>query len=230
MLYIVGTAIGNIEDTSLRAARVLSESDFILVEDSSSFSSYYKRLLEIFQLSPSGEQKVIHFHDKNEFEKIPEVLELLRQNKSVSLVSQAGMPTIADPGLLLIKHCIKNNLPFTTIPGPTALTTALALSGFSSSQVVFLGFLPKKPSIIVQMFKQLNMSRSKHIKPTIVFYESPNRINNTLEIIAEVLPEADISVCREMTKKFEEVIRGKARELVNKHFKGELTVVLSPLP
>ncbi len=226
MLYIVATAIGNIQDTSLRAVKTLIESDIILAEDTRTFDTYYKRIQDLFNLRPKTNQSFIAFHKENEFEKLPWVLEQLQQEKTVSLVSESGLPTISDPGNYLVNYLTKRNIGFTVIPGPTAFTTAAILSGFPPDQILFLGFLPKKRSQIIQLINQLNKMRSKYINPTAVFYESPHRINKTLALLTEAIPNAEVAICREMTKKFEEVIRGKPRDLKNLKFKGELTIVL----
>ncbi|OGK43810.1 16S rRNA (cytidine(1402)-2'-O)-methyltransferase [Candidatus Roizmanbacteria bacterium RIFCSPLOWO2_01_FULL_38_11] len=219
MLYIVGTAIGNINDTTYRAAKTLSEANVILVEDTRSFSSYYKRILELFKFSAIPEQKIIPFHDQNEFEQTPYILKLLENNTQVALVSEAGVPLISDPGSFLLQQVIKNNIPYTVVPGPSALTTALALSGYSGKEpVIFLGFLPKKEQAVKKILGQY--------EGVIVFYESAERIDKTLQIINEIMPTAQVCICREMTKKFEEIARGTVKDLLGRKYKGELTVVL----
>lgn len=226
MLYIVGTPIGNVEDTSIRSVKTLTQSDIILTEDRATFDSYYKRIQKLFKLFSKKEQKIIHFHKENEFKKVPWVIDQLKQEKNISLVSESGLPTISDPGCELIIQAIKSELPYTVIPGPTALTTAAVVSGFPINQLLFLGFIPKKKSRIVHLFKQIYKNRSKNINPTVVFYESPHRINQTLKILSEVLPCADVAICREMTKKFEEIVRGTPEELYKKNYKGEITVII----
>lgn len=227
MLYIVGTPIGNIQDTSLRIVKTLVNADVILAEDTRMFDAFYKNIQELFQLKLKKKQKIIHFHKKNEFEKLPDVVSILQEGKSVALVSESGMPLISDPGSLLLKHVIKKQIPYTVIPGPTAFTHALVLSGFSTKKNLFLGFLPKKKSQSLQLFNQLKCSKNFAEQLTVVFYESPHRINETLRIISEVFPTAQICICREMTKKFEEVIRETAKKLMHKTYKGEITVVFT---
>lgn len=227
MLFITGTSIGNIEDTTLRAVKTLVSSEIILAEDTQTFDSYYKRIQDLFKVQAISNQKIVHFHKENEFEKLPWVINQLKQNKKVSLVSESGMPLVSDPGSLLLQRVMKEGITYTVIPGPTAFVNATLLSGFRTDQILFLGFLPKKESRIVQMFKQLNNNISKSINPTVVFYESPHRINKTLQIIVEALPNAKLAIAREMTKKFEEIARGKTDELSKRDFKGELTVVIS---
>ncbi len=226
MLYIVGTSIGNLEDTSLRAIKTLCNSEIILTEDTRTFDSYYSRAAAQFNLSPIKNQKIVHYHAENEFMMMPIVIEWLKEGKSISLVSESGLPGISDPGGQLIKYLSEHEIAYTVIPGPTAFATAALLSGSPTDQLLFLGFLPKKKSMIVQIFNQLRSIKSKQLNPTIIFYESPHRINATLAILSEILPQADIAICREMSKKFEEVLRGKANELKDKAYKGELTIVI----
>lgn len=227
MFYIVGTAIGNIEDTSLRTVKTLVQSDIILVEDTRTFDSFYKRIQELFNIASKREQQIAHFHQENEFEKLPWIVEQITAGKIISLVSESGLPTISDPGGTLVKYLTKVNISFTVIPGPTAFTTAAVLSGFPVGQILFLGFLPKKKSQTVQLLESLVSIKSKQLNPTVVFYESPHRINETLEIISEILPNAQLAICREITKKFEAVTRGKAHDFHKTNFKGEITVVLN---
>ena len=226
MLYIVATAIGNIEDTSLRAIKTLVTSNIILAEDTLTFDSYYKRIQKLFSMVPQKKQKIVHFHKENEFEKIPWVIDQLETNMIISLVSESGLPTIADPGGLLIHRLITNNVNFTVIPGSSALTTAMAYSGSIQNNIIFLGFLPKKKAHVLQSFKRLKACISKYNNLSVIFYESPHRIQETLKIIDEVLPQAEITICREMTKKFEEIIRGTPGKLADKNIKGEITVVM----
>ncbi|OGK17466.1 16S rRNA (cytidine(1402)-2'-O)-methyltransferase [Candidatus Roizmanbacteria bacterium RIFCSPHIGHO2_02_FULL_40_13b] len=219
MLFIIGTSIGNIEDTTLRAVRTLCSAEIILAEDTRTFGTYYKRVKELFKLSSKKQQKFLSFHTENEFEQLSQALELLKAGLDVVLVSESGMPVISDPGALLLSHVIKEGIPYTVIPGPSALTTAAVLSGFKTERLLFLGFLPKKESQIISLLKNLKDG-------AVIFYESPHRINKTLEILAKELPNTKIAICREMTKKFEEVVRGTPGELSGKTYKGELTVVI----
>lgn len=227
MLYIVGTPLGNTEDISLRAMKVLSEADVVLAEDTRSFQTLYKKMCSEFKLTPHKYQKIISYHDQNEFQQAPYVLKILDRGKNVALVSEAGMPLISDPGSLLVKEAIRNECEITCIPGPIAYTTASVLTGFDLRNILFIGFLPKKESEKVKIFNSLQ-GTSSFIKPlTVCLYESPHRINTTLEIIAKILPSANLVIARELTKKFEEISRGSAAELNNRSYKGELTVVLS---
>ncbi len=222
MFYIVGTAIGNIEDTTFRAVRTLSESDIIIAEDTRTFATYYKKILYLYNLKSCDDQKIIPFHDQNEFKQTPYILKMLRKGLRVSMVSESGMPLISDPGSFILQRVMREGIPYTVVPGPSALTASLSMSGYikRDTPVVFLGFLPKNAISIKKIL-------SKH-DDTVVLYESPKRIKKTLSIIHEISPERDICICREMTKIFEECTRGKARDLAKRDYKGELTVVLSP--
>lgn len=226
MLYLVATPLGNSEDITLRAVKTLTTSDIILCEDTRTFDGYYKKIQAVFKLKPDKPQKIIHFHKKNEYQKVSDILSYLKDGENVALVCESGMPTVSDPGSLLLKQVIKEQIPYTVIPGPTAFTNALILSGFSSEKVLFLGFLPKKQSKSLQLFNQLKCLKENFDEITIIFYESPHRIDQTLSMMNAVFPKAEICICREMTKKFEEVTHGRAKELSGKIYKGEITVVV----
>lgn len=226
MLYIVGTAIGNAEDTTLRATLILISADIILCEDTRAFSNYYQRLQQVFQIKPTRQQKLISLYKDNEFNRLPQIISYIDEGKDVVLVSESGMPTISDPGHVLINQLIKAKVAFTVVPGPTAFVNAVVLSGFPSEKILFLGFLPKKISQVSHCIDTMIQIVKICPKISFVFYESPRRINKTLKIINQLIPNADICICREMTKKFEEVIRGKAKDLINKKYKGEITLIL----
>lgn len=226
MLYVVGTPIGNLDDLSYRSAKALTESDIILTEDTRTTGILLNRIHGLFGLSPKADYKLISYYKEKEFEKLPMVLDLLRDEKEVSLISQAGMPIISDPGSLLMKHVIKEDLSYTVIPGPSAVTTALLHSGFKSEKWMFVGFLPKKVNDLKKILNKIK--QIKEIDPEIVCiaFESPNRIQDTVKIIAEVLPDAELVIARELTKKFEEIIRGKATQFAPHEYKGEITLII----
>lgn len=223
MLFIVGTPIGNLEDLSIRQARIIASSDVILTEDTRSTGKLLERIKSSFSFDRNPNQRLISYYKEKEFEKLPEVLELIENNSNIVLISESGMPLISDPGSLLIKELIKRKIEFQVIPGPTAVITALVYSGFDLSKFTFLGFLPKKATQIRKILSTLQLS---DLTTQVVFYESPNRINKTLEIIDQILPDSDIVICRELTKKFEEIVRGRARDLTLRQYKGEITVIL----
>ncbi len=227
MLYIIGTPIGNLFDLSLRQAETLLNADVILAEDTRSAQILLQRAPVLFKLQSRVDQKIISYYREKEFEKLPEILEFLKQEKTVVLISESGMPLVSDPGSLLLREVIKRNLPYTVIPGPTALVTALVHAGFKSNSFMFLGFLPKKESELFRSIEKMKQISKIEKETVFVFYESPQRINKTLELFDKHIPDADIVICRELTKKFEEIIRGKPKELMKRSYKGEITVVLS---
>jgi 16S rRNA (cytidine1402-2'-O)-methyltransferase len=227
MLNIVATPIGNLDDLSLRQAKTLLDSDIILAEDTRSTQILFDAIKTRFTLRAPRYTKLISYYKEKEFEKLPEVIEYLKQNKNVSLISESGTPLVSDPGFLLVKTCIKENVPFTVIPGPSAVISSIVLSGFDPSQFMFLGFLPKNESEKNKILKKLMLFKESFKKLVFVFYESPHRVTETLKSINQLDWNPDIVICREITKKFEEVIRGKTSELIKKSFKGELTIILN---
>jgi len=227
-LYIVSTPIGNRKDITLRALEVLSEVEIILCEDTRKTG----QLLKFYEETENKEfkAKLVSYYEEVEERKIPEVIEFLKQNKQVALVSNSGTPLISDPGFKLVRECIKEKIKVISIPGASAILAALVTSGLPTNNFTFLGFLPKKQGKkekIIDKVKQI-----QEIFPqTVVFYESPFRILKTLKLLEEKTPEAKIVLARELTKKFEEIMRGKASELIekleNKKIKGEIVVLVS---
>lgn len=238
MLYIVGTPIGNLEDLSIRQARVISASEIILSEDTRSTGILLQKIKELFPNvnnssttrpeggPPLGDPQLVSYYKDNEFEKLPQILELVRSGKHISVISQAGMPLISDPGFLLVKHLVKEGLPYTVIPGPTAISTALVYSGFNPAHHMFIGFFPKKSSDVKKQIEKLKELAMIDKELVFVAYESPNRLRNTLRVLHDTASEAEIVVCRELTKKFEEIVRGKPLDLASRDYKGEITLVL----
>ncbi|HEX7543106.1 MAG TPA: 16S rRNA (cytidine(1402)-2'-O)-methyltransferase [Patescibacteria group bacterium] len=228
MLFIVSTPIGNLGDLSIRQAKTLINSDIILAEDTRSAKVLLDACSARFQIPITGSQptKLMSYYKEKEFEKLPEIIELLKQEKNISLISEAGTPLVSDPGYLLVKSCIQRNLPITVIPGPSAITTALVYSGFNPGEHMFLSFFPKKQSQIFQLIERLKQIKTIFPDMVFVFYESPLRINETLKCFVTAKWEPEIVICREMTKKFEEIIRGPIEELIKRTYKGEITVVI----
>lgn len=227
MLYIVGTPIGNLEDLSIRQAKTLTSVDVILAEDTRSAGILLQKIQELFKLSVNPSQRFISYYREKEFEKLPEIIELLKQNKEVALISESGMPLISDPGELLLKEVIKRNLPYTVIPGPTAAITALVHSGFKTNKFMFLGFMPKKESEIVRLINTMKQLNNLVNGLVFIFYESPQRINKTLELLDKTVPTVEVVIARELTKKFEEIIRGKPRDFKKHNYKGEMCLIIS---
>lgn len=227
MLYLVGTPIGNLNDLSIRQAQVIMGSDVILAEDTRSFETLKKKAQALYRLPANKTQVIESYYKDNEMQKLPEIIDYLLTERNVALLTESGMPLICDPGYLLVKTVISNNIPFTLIPGPTAFVSAVVLSGFSFKRIFFVGFVPKKRMELVKSLS--NAKKIKDIYPdtVVVFYESPHRIKRTLEEINSIFPDNQVAVVREISKRFEEVIRGTAKTLINFSFRGELTVVLA---
>lgn len=217
-LYVVPTPIGNLEDITLRAIRILSEVDLILAED----TRVSRKLLSHYKIDTALESH----HQNNEHTTVSKQIEKMKQGLSLALISDAGTPAISDPGFLLVRETVKAGIEVDCLPGPTALIVALVNSGIPTERFVFEGFLPPKKG------RQKKLQQISVEERTIVFYESPHKLNKTLAQLAEFIEEERmIAVCREMTKKFEETIRGTLKE-VQQHFeenspKGEFVIVLS---
>jgi 16S rRNA (cytidine1402-2'-O)-methyltransferase len=220
ILYIVPTPIGNLEDMTLRAIRILKDADLVLCED----TSVTQRLFKEYGI----ESKTSVFYAQTGIKNIERVLEQLEEGATIALVSDAGTPTISDPGVLLVDR-VRNELPdvqVVALPGASALTTALSASGITSSTFTFYGFLPHKKGRET-LFRTI--AESEH---TSVFYESVHRIEKTLDSLCEHVPSRRISIARELTKLHEEVIRGTAEEAkahfeANKdHIRGEFVVIV----
>lgn len=226
MLYIVATPIGNLNDLSLRQAQTIAQADYVLAEDTRSASTLISFISSSFGLSLNPNQSRISYYKEKEFEKLPEIMTLLEEGKSIALISESGMPIISDPGSLLTQTLAKRHLPFTVIPGPTAFVTAAALSGLSFRKLMFHGFLPKEKSKVDKVIRIMTSISAQEHDVLHLFYESPNRIQDTLSILSVITPKARVAICRELTKKFEEVVRGIPSELIGTVYKGELTIAL----
>ena len=220
-LYIVPTPIGNLDDITLRAIKVLSEADYILAEDTRTTSFLLKHL---------GIEKKLYSHHKfNEHATSASVAEAIGEGRTVALVSDAGTPGISDPGFLLVRTCVEAGIEVETLPGATAFVPALVQSGFPCDRFCFEGFLPQKKGRTKRLQELSEESRS------IIFYESPYRVVKCLEQLAETFgPERKVSVSRELTKKFEQTIRGTLAE-VAEYFrqhepKGEFVIVVAGSP
>jgi len=217
MLYIVSTPIGNLSDISLRAIDVLKNCDVILAED----SRQTRKLLDFLEIK---NKKIEPYYEQVEEQKLPLVADMLEKGMNIVLLTDAGTPLVSDPGFTLVSLCRFNNFPMTAIPGPTAVINALVLSGSPMDKFVFLGFLPKKSGKRIKILKGYDACITK------VVYESPYRLLELLEELLEVYGETCVvSICREMTKKFEEIKFGAVNDLIRfyrgKKIKGELTIV-----
>jgi 16S rRNA (cytidine1402-2'-O)-methyltransferase len=217
-LFIVATPIGNLEDVTYRAIRILAEVDLIAAEDT--------RKTKILLTKYNINTPLTSYHKFNIRSKTPHLVELLQAGKKIALVSDAGMPGISDPGFELIRASVDQSIRVEPIPGASAAITALAASGLPTDRFLFEGFLPKKPGKKRKVLKGL-----KEDPRTIIIYESPYRLVKTLNDLYEILGDRDIAVCRELTKKFEEIVRGKVGDVLakfqNQKVRGEIVLVIS---
>lgn len=214
-LYIVSTPIGNLGDITLRAVDTLKKSDYILCEDT--------RVSKILLNKYSIKSKLISYHKFNEKKNISKILELLKNDSIISIISDAGTPVISDPGAILVNECIKNNIEIIPLPGPSAVLSALSVSGFSE-KFFFYGFFPEKMKILEEDLKNLS-----YLNSSIIFFISSKKINRIMPYLKKNFTDRKILIGREMTKYYEEFIRAdidKINEL-NFELKGELTIVIS---
>ena len=226
MLYIAATPIGNLRDVSFRFIETLASSALVGVESTQAYGTLKKYIQEAFQIQFVPEQKVVHINKDNEFEKVHSFIENIHDDTKAMYLAEAGTPLVSDPGFLLVQEAIKRDIPFEVLPGPSAPVTALLYSGFNPKNWMFIGFLPKKPGDIKRKIEEIKALKAVTPDLIVIFFESPHRIHKTLAVLAEQYPEAKLSISREMTKKFEETVRGQAPELMNREYKGEITVCL----
>lgn len=216
-LYIVGTPIGNLEDITLRALRVLEEVDVIAAED----TRHTVKLLNHFELK----KHLLAYHQHNEQSGSEKLLELLTAGKNIALVSDAGMPIISDPGSVIVSRCNEAGIPVEVVPGPNAGLCALVLSGIDARAFTFLGFLGKQNKEIREGIEKIAASEN-----TVILYETPHRLVKTLEAMVQVIPDRKMSISREITKKYEETRMGTVQEHLNWYSenppKGEFVLVI----
>lgn len=216
-LYICATPIGNLKDITLRVLEKLKEVDLVVAEDTRTA----KKLLTHYNIH----KPLFSFYKDNERRALPKIISLLKSGQTIAQISEAGMPGIADPGHTLVKACLKEGIKFTVLPGPSALLTAVALSGLPTTDIRFLGFIPKKRSAKEKFFHTL-----KYQPSTLVFFETALRLTETLELAAKVFGQRQAFIGRELTKKFEQHLRGTisqiAAEIKETVLKGELVLVI----
>jgi 16S rRNA (cytidine1402-2'-O)-methyltransferase len=216
-LYIVSTPIGNLEDITLRALRILKEVDLIAAED----TRHTGLLLRHFDIR----KPLTSYFEGNELKKKEFILSRLKQGDRIALVSDAGTPGISDPGFRLIQTAIENRIPIIPIPGPSALITALSVSGLPTDSFLFKGFLPHKSKKRRDLLETLT-----EVRETLIFYESPHRLNETIKDIFDILGDRKIVLTRELTKIYEEILRGSVSEVQKqigeRKLKGEITLVV----
>ena len=217
-LYIVATPIGNLEDITLRALRILGSVDLVAAED----TRRTKRLLSHYGISTYTSS----FHAHNVHTRLPQLLKRLQKGESIAIVSDAGTPGISDPGTEIIQACITTEISIEVLPGPSAPLTALVLSGFPNEGTIFLGFPPNRGKARKEWFESL-----AQLHKTVITFEAPHRIKNFLEKLSYFLGDRPIVSCRELTKLHQEVLRGSAKDVLKqlKTTKGEFTIVIGPL-
>jgi 16S rRNA (cytidine1402-2'-O)-methyltransferase len=219
-LFVVATPIGNLSDMSPRAREILSSVKMLLAEDTRSF----RRL----GIELRSDAVLLSYFDHNESKRIPIVIETLQSGASVALVSEAGTPTVSDPGYRVIRACREQGLPVSPIPGPSAMLAALSVSGLPSDRFAFEGFLPVKDGK-----RRAALSSAIVRGITTIFYESPHRIRKTLDVLAELCPECRVFLARELTKRYEQTVYGSAsfvRRWLNEsdQVRGEFVLIFSP--
>lgn len=216
-LYIVPTPIGNLKDITIRALDVLKECNVIAAED----TRQTIKLLNHFNIK----KQLISYHQHNELTKSEEIINRVKGGEIVALVSDAGSPGISDPGSVIIKRCIEEEVEFEVLPGATAIITALVNSGLDTTKFTFRGFVPRE-----NKERRVLISEIKNHKETLVFYEAPHRIKDTLSFLYEELGDRKVAICRELTKLHEQIVRGLISEVIE-HFninnpRGEFVVVI----
>jgi 16S rRNA (cytidine1402-2'-O)-methyltransferase len=214
-LYLVSTPIGNLKDITLRAIEILKKSTYILCED----TRVSRILLDKYEIK----SRLISNHKFNESKNLNKIIDFLKSGETISLISDAGTPSISDPGAILVNECIRNDIQIIPIPGPSAVATAVSISGFSE-KFIFYGFLPEKKQALVNVFNKI----SKY-NETFVFFISSKKVNKIIPEIKKNFSGRKIIFCREISKIYEEFIRKNVDdlEIFNKELKGELTVVIS---
>ena len=214
-LYLVSTPIGNLKDITLRAIETLKKSSFILCED----TRVSRILLDKYQIK----SQLISNHKFNESKNLNKIIDQLKSGKIISLISDAGTPSISDPGAILVNECVRNNIKITPIPGPSAVATAVSISGFSE-KFIFLGFLPEKKKSLLNFFDKISK-----FDETCVFFISAKKVNKIIPDLKKNFTGRKIIFCREISKIYEEFIRKNVDdlEIFDKELKGELTIVIS---
>ena len=216
-LYLVSTPIGNLEDITLRAINILNKSDYILCEDTRTS----KILLQKYDIK----SKVVSNHKFNEKKNLPKVLDFLKKGSIISLISDAGTPGVSDPGSILVNECIKHKIDIFPLPGPSSVTSAISISGFSE-KFFFYGFFPEKKKLLDENLKILS-----RLDSSIIFFVSAKKVNKIFPYLKKNFSGRKILICREMTKYYEEYIRSDIDDIekLNFELKGELTLVISDL-
>ena len=239
-LYLVATPIGNLKDLSLRAIDILTNVEIIACEDTRHTGILFKHIKDTpYTRSILGQgislrdtkPTLLSYYEQNELRRIPQILNALKNGIDVALVSDAGTPTISDPGFKLVRECVTQGIKVESIPGPSSVISALVVSGLPTDKFLFLGYLPRKSGKRKNILNELKCFKDlKQIHPTIIFFESPYRLIATLSDLKDVLGDIDVVICRELTKIHEEIRREKISNSIE-HFnkitpKGEFVILL----
>lgn len=229
ILYIVATPIGNMQDITLRAIKVLQSIDVIACEDTRKTGLLLQNLAsKTLQDEALWKPRLVSYYEQNELQRIPEIINALKNGLSIALVSDAGTPTISDPGFKLVRECVKEGIKVESIPGASSVITAVAVSGLPTDKFTFIGYPPKKPGHRKTLFESLT---KMPVKTTIILFEGPHHLIRTLEDMLNVFKDINIVICRELTKVYEEIRREKISESLE-HFtktepKGEFIVLFN---
>lgn len=236
-LYIVSTPIGNLDDISLRALKTLFTVDAIACEDTRRSGQLlkllherYGHLLSDFETKDLKEQKLVSYYEQNEEQRIPEILNALKNGLDITVISDAGTPTVSDPGFRLVRECIKEKIKVIAVPGASSVLTALVASGLPTDKFTFLGYPPRKPGNRMKFFKNVAKS-NETMSTTSVIFEAPHKLTKTLTELQEVLGDIDLALARELTKVHEEVVTQKISEHISgftkKPPKGEYVILFN---
>ncbi len=230
ILYIVATPIGNMQDITVRAAKLLLQAKTIACEDTRRAGLFLQELRKEYLERPEEAQKphLISFYEQNEEQKIPQIIEILKSGQDVALISDAGTPSISDPGFTVVREAIKNDIKVEGLPGASSVTLALTVSGLPTDKFTFVGYLPAKEGNAKKMLENIKKSQES-LLTTVIFFEAPHKLVKTLHLVEEVLGNMQIVACRELTKVHEEVIRCSISELIQKYAtqepKGEFVLL-----
>lgn len=233
-LYIVATPIGNLQDITLRAIKVLQTVDAIACEDTRKTGILLNKILPISNTTNTTNNtikpRLVSYYEQNELQRIPEIINALKNGLNIALVSDAGTPTISDPGFKLVRECIKEGIMVESIPGPSSVISSLVNSGLPTDKFLFVGYLPRKPGHRKTFLLNI-ASMIRIIKATIIMFEAPHKLIRTLEELKEVFGDIDIVICRELTKIHEEIRREKISSSLEHFFKttpkGEFVILFN---
>lgn len=228
ILYVVATPIGNLDDISLRAIETIMSTGFIACEDTRKTGILLNHLNKKFYDGKIKRQVLISYYEQNELRRIPEIINILKEGKDVVLVSDAGTPTISDPGFKLVREAVNEKIRIESVPGPSSIISSLVSSGLPTDKFIFFGFLPQKKGHQEKMLKNIKTITGT-LKITVIFFVSPHKLINTLQAFMEVFGDINIVIARELTKKFEEIRREPVSCSIE-HFKktkpkGEIVVL-----